>query len=1451
MNLAAADRLPSLEQVADRSADFQERFERLDTSEGPHVEVDVLVVEVEDWLQDCLAYGQYVAPGTADRRALKGIVDGWRSRLRRLGRAVKVSDELLPFDCNAGVPLLGPCPYPGLEPYTPDRASSFFGRDSLVSVCVERIEDPGRRVVLLIGASGSGKSSVALAGVRPILQERHRDSWIFAKWMSPGQNPLRAMAMAILGCDAAESDLLASALATQPARAPEICSEATDGRPLFLIVDQLEELFTLSRDSSKRKSFVDCVCALVAADASVGNFQCHILFTLRTDQLANFEHDDELTALHRLLIGRDNYFSLAAVDQKDIYRAIAEPANAVGLRFVPPSLIAILTAQTAGLANGLPLLQFALTRLWDIRPRDDQNRPLDLINEEMVATLPDVKGALGKIADEIVDSFGAEADDPHRRICERMLLELVVLDENYEEPLRRRRLEAEVVAVLRERFPHQEGAIDNVLERFVAAHLLRRFGDPKSPSLEVAHEALLRHWPYISRKLLGGEIKETLHRIKLVSRDAAEWARKGKAAGLLNLRGEHLQRARELAADGWLADAESKEYVSRCEELAEKRRQDAEAAKQYRLDQLEAERRKAEARADRIRFFARMGGGGLIVLFALFVAGLLLWQQSREATANVTAFASIAKSLQPAEALDLALTLVNSGADEAVLPLAHALDRMGHTWQLRNMRETAVHLNDDASVAFSFEYPQPAPADGKPSTKTKAVPIAIHFSLIEGMFDHPARSVMLPGARVSIGLGRLSNVSVGPVSKNGHNLVLLFFEPVNQNGHDAGSRMLAYRIDRLQKSITALDLSFGEDALDALKGIKEPPRPSFTADGEAVVFSIVNRASDAVPNELKSRVIELRKNGNSGLLVRMRGDAAHGNAPPIAVAYKGGKEQNSLVSLHSDARINCGDTFVSGTENSTGGHSTSGNVVTGAETSIVAVQYESGAVWYADCDNPREPAHEIRTTRPRPGTLALTVMSEDVVGGVDRGTPDNAGKRPVILSYLGGDVMQCWQLGSGEPAWHDCSPYHRISSGVLTAQGFQVISESAENSLLQRIANKGMFASDSGRVVLGQASSTGALLRVWPQGQGGDSKPKFAWDNGSGAHLEREFQHSFVDAGLSPAGNRVAWIELSNDGVSVHSCLELGDRQPSCDDDYVAPVINVPQVISIDDKGGIALLAFENSSGGGRSVTMQLGGERSVKWEDGFGGTNRVRCFRFSSNGEWVVAGQQHGLVRTRVRSIVDPLKPEVLIDSRSISEIDAENASLVNCDIDDLGQVVAGFQDGSVLLYSAGKQRPDGGKELREILTQRVYHSLPAGVQTVAFRQWEGRNYVIAIGQMQRTGCTRTGLPGQGIRIWELADNGRYSKDRQILVSNTCIPNLELTAIGKLEPDMRAELGVWLHDRNGRSIFQPCPGCFASMDETPEMRKQRLIKRANEKFAKGLKEDQLRTRYGLLGFGK
>lgn len=628
----------SLDEFSDESEQFEIEFDRFIAGESDESARARLIAKITAWLHACARQGQFIPLASADRRAFRSLLERWNSRLRDQGIYVEGIDSLADFDPRAGIVLTGECPYPGLEPYTQSRRGSFFGREPLVPSYVDHLEQQGNRILLIIGASGSGKSSLALAGVLPRLVELHDGAWLFGPRLTPGAHPLiefaAAIALTIGQPDKARE--IERALASNPGEAREQLAKLCQEKPLVLFIDQFEELLTMCRDADEQSMFAQVLCALSEPTVSSSGFCCRILLTLRTDHLARFESNNALKRLHMRLDGEDNQRYLSAIGFEDIKRAIKGPADEVGLRFIPATLIDQLASQTAGLSSGLPLLQFALRRLWDTRPENEAGEPLDLISEEMVKDLPDVERALSTVANGIFRAFS----DQQQRICERLLLELIVLDDNFEEPLRRRRNEAELTQVLAALFP-TSGDIASVIDEFVAAGLLRRFGEVPNSRLEVAHEALLRHWDHIYRLLTGADIKERLHLIKQIGREAGDWAGRGKSNDYLNLRGERLARAMTYGADGWLSEAEATAYVDACRaQEAAVRLKDKQASEEKERADL-AQRAREEAELQALRARRNMWRLAVVAVLVFTVGfGLAWYRADKESFARELAMAA-------------------------------------------------------------------------------------------------------------------------------------------------------------------------------------------------------------------------------------------------------------------------------------------------------------------------------------------------------------------------------------------------------------------------------------------------------------------------------------------------------------------------------------------------------------------------------------------------------------------------------------------------------------------------------------------------------------------------------------------------------------------------------------------------------------------------------------------
>lgn len=376
-------------------------------------------------------------------------------------------------------------PYPGLESFTEDDAAVFFGRDREIAELVHRLHPtvPRRaeRFVTVVGPSGSGKSSLVRAGLLPALARR-RGRWTVAAAFSPGL------------------DLVG----TLEWRLAELRVDRPAGRPALLVVDQLEELLTLS-GPEERDAFRTAVEDALRADPRLW-----VVATLRSDFLTSLL-EAGLADLVRAPM------AIGALGRAELYEVIEKPAEQAGLAFAP-GLVARMVDDCGG-GDALPLLAYTLHELY-LRAGGAGGT----VTDETYDALGGVAGALSERADRITAELGADAP------VIPALLQFVTVDRG--EPTRRR--------VRRADLPPRER---EVADAFVAGRLLT--GD--EGVLDVAHEALFRQWAPLRQAVVART--EELRRRTELERWAQDWEHAGRLDAYL-LTGERLSVARQ-----WMAES--------------------------------------------------------------------------------------------------------------------------------------------------------------------------------------------------------------------------------------------------------------------------------------------------------------------------------------------------------------------------------------------------------------------------------------------------------------------------------------------------------------------------------------------------------------------------------------------------------------------------------------------------------------------------------------------------------------------------------------------------------------------------------------------------------------------------------------------------------------------------------------------------------------------------------
>ena len=389
-------------------------------------------------------------------------------------------------------------PYRGLLAFQPAHSRLFFGREKEIRDIIaelERLRLSGRpRLLVVDGASGSGKSSVVLAGVVPRLVA----------------GPDASCKLLRIGSD------MRSAL-----------DELRQERAPLLVIDQFEEIFTHIADDAAGRSKRTALARELFRVATARAPETSVILTMRSDFIGRCGElvvDEDGQRLDRILYEPGHRYSIAQLARAELRDAIAGPADAVGLA-LEPGLAERMIADVAAEPGALPLLADALDALW-------QKRQGRMLTQAAYDELGGVAGALTGRAERLV----AGLDEAELRLARRLFIKLVVLSEEGG-PRTRRRVR------LDEARPSDEaeaGRFAALLDRLVASRLLVRGQDGIHESIEVAHEALLRRWTR-----LGTWLEEDQKRLRDLAR-LRGFVQEFEEHGTL-LRGNQLGYALEVA----------------------------------------------------------------------------------------------------------------------------------------------------------------------------------------------------------------------------------------------------------------------------------------------------------------------------------------------------------------------------------------------------------------------------------------------------------------------------------------------------------------------------------------------------------------------------------------------------------------------------------------------------------------------------------------------------------------------------------------------------------------------------------------------------------------------------------------------------------------------------------------------------------------------------------------
>ena len=591
-------------------------------------------------------------------------------------------------------------PYKGLQPFSEADAADFFGREALTARLIARLAEEAEtaRFLAVVGPSGSGKSSVVRAGLIPRLRAGAlpgSDRWFIAE-MHPGAHPFEELAEALLRVADRRPPDLVRELARDRDGVLRAARELLpgDGAELLLFIDQFEELFTQTSSEEQRAAFLDALSTAVSTPGS----RLRVVTTLRADF---FDRPLLYRTFGDLLAERTEAVTPLLADE--LGRAIVGPAEGVGLS-LEPALVAEIVTDTARAPGSLPLLQYALSELFE-------RRQASTLTLESYRTIGGVPGAVARRADQLV----ARLDRPGKEAARQVFLRLVTISEEGSADVRRRVLLAELDAL-----DLPDGSVQRVLDLFGRHRLLSFDRDPISrrPTVEVAHEALLREWARLRGWIESAWEDVVMHR--RLAAAVGEWQTAERDASVL-LRGSRLDLFERWAAvSGMSLTAEERDYL-----------QASVALRSAELVAAEAQRAHEAALERRSRF--RLRALASVMAAAALVAGSLTLyafdqqrqadQSARTAAARELAAAANANTdTDPELAILLALEAVKTTRDagESVLPEAEeALHRA-----VVASRIVATLPGAGGSVAWSPDGKTFAVAGAEPTVEVEAATAA-------------------------------------------------------------------------------------------------------------------------------------------------------------------------------------------------------------------------------------------------------------------------------------------------------------------------------------------------------------------------------------------------------------------------------------------------------------------------------------------------------------------------------------------------------------------------------------------------------------------------------------------------------------------------------------------------------------------------------------------------------
>lgn len=418
------------------------------------------------------------------------------------------------------------CPFPGLQTFTEEYADLFFGRDNEISHLVDKLRHS--RFLAVVGASGSGKSSLVQAGLVPAIRKGAlslNDCTIHV--LKPGREPLSELAthlqdmMPPAGSDEVSTliDRLLADDQTLHHETLEISGKQKKKRCFLWVVDQFEEAFSLCESIEHRVRFINNL--LFAATYPDG--QNIVVLSLRSDfypKCADYSELAESTARQLCELIADHQYLVTPLSTESMREAIEKPARRVGL-VLEEGLTEKILDDMSNQPGALPLLGYTLLELF-------RRRKMRVLTYQSYRDAGGVQNSIAQRAENIYSQF----DAVDQKLAKRILLRLVRPGDGTEDIRRRANIEEFITS------QDEKDSVEAVVHKLAHERMLTTDSDEQlSVWVDLSHEALIHTWPRLRDWI--DENREAIRVHHKLTESAIEWETRNRDEGVL-YRGQRL-----------------------------------------------------------------------------------------------------------------------------------------------------------------------------------------------------------------------------------------------------------------------------------------------------------------------------------------------------------------------------------------------------------------------------------------------------------------------------------------------------------------------------------------------------------------------------------------------------------------------------------------------------------------------------------------------------------------------------------------------------------------------------------------------------------------------------------------------------------------------------------------------------------------------------------------------